>query len=134
VATTFAPRPSIQKTCIPHITFYENFVGRRHLFLEEICLEAINFEGLHTRLLDLLRLRIRNGVVTERQLARITGVSQPHMHNVLKGVRYLSFQMTDQVLARLRLSVADLLEPADAHVSRKRDEETSQDGMEEALS
>jgi len=37
----------------------------------------------------------------------VTGVSQPHMHNVLKGKRILSLDMADQFCAQLHL---DLLE------------------------
>jgi len=49
--------------------------------------------------------------LTERGLARLTGISQPHVHNVLKGVRILSLRATDTILRRLDLSVADLLDP-----------------------
>jgi hypothetical protein len=38
------------------------------------------------------------------------GISQPHMHHILKGVRGLSVETADRILARLRLSVLDLLE------------------------
>ena len=37
-----------------------------------------------------LRTRIQNGELTERSLARLTGISQPHIHNVLKGAKILS--------------------------------------------
>src|SRR5690242_17249068 len=67
------------------------------------------FELLHERLVGHLRAMVRNGQLTERRLARLTGVSQPHLHNVLKGVRELSAQMADQVVTQLRLSAFDLL-------------------------
>jgi len=67
------------------------------------------FQLLHTRLVDHMRARVRSGELTERRLARLTGVSQPHLHNVLKGVRALSAEMADQVVAELRLSALDLL-------------------------
>ena len=69
----------------------------------------MDFQLLHTRLLALLRARVRNGEITERALARITGVSQPHLHNALKGARLLSTAMADQILARLRIDLVDLL-------------------------
>ena len=69
----------------------------------------LTFQRLQNRLLDLLRARIANGECSERSLARLTGISQPHMHNVLKGVRTLSPEFADVVLAYLRLSPLDLL-------------------------
>ena len=47
----------------------------------------IGFEILRNRLIENIRYRIRNGELTERGLARRTGISQPHLHNLLKGVR-----------------------------------------------
>ncbi len=67
------------------------------------------FADLQATLVTTLRDRVRNGELTERSLARLAGVSQPHMHNVLKGVRVLSPELCDQVLQRLRISVLDLI-------------------------
>jgi len=67
------------------------------------------FSGLQSRLLDILRDRIRNGELSERGLARLTGISQPHVHNVLKGIRTLSPELADVILASLRLSPLDLI-------------------------
>lgn len=67
------------------------------------------FAGLQCRLLDLLRHRIRNGELSERGLARLTGISQPHVHNTLKGIRTLSPELADVILASLRLSPLDLI-------------------------
>lgn len=50
----------------------------------------MNFEELHGRLLASLRMLLSNGEMTERRLARLTGISQPHVHNVLKGKRIFS--------------------------------------------
>src|SRR5688500_12822843 len=68
------------------------------------------FADLQASLLENLRVRVRNGQMTERGLARLIGVSQPHMHNVLKGTRFLSSELADQILQRLRISVFDLVE------------------------
>ncbi|MGP8243509.1 MAG: helix-turn-helix domain-containing protein, partial [Bryobacteraceae bacterium] len=58
---------------------------------------------------------VRNGELTERALARATGVSQPHIHNVLKGRRELSVEMADAILEALHLDAHDLLkQPASA--------------------
>ncbi len=68
------------------------------------------FFDLQRNLLDALRARIRNGELTERGLARLTGVSQPHVHNVLKGTRILSLDLADRILVHLHLSVTDLIQ------------------------
>jgi antitoxin component HigA of HigAB toxin-antitoxin module len=73
----------------------------------------VNFRELQRRLIAYLRTLIRSGDATERGLARMTGVSQPHMHNVLKGKRLLSLEMADQVLAQLHLDVLDFIEPGE---------------------
>ena len=70
----------------------------------------LTFAKFQGRLLNYLKLRIRNGDLTERGLARMIGISQPHMHNVLKGVRSLSPEVGDLILVRLRVSLVDFLE------------------------
>jgi len=80
----------------------------------------VNFEELHFRLTEYLRELVRSGELTERGLARITCVSQPHIHNVLKGKRLLSPHMADEILHRLQLDLMDLLRPEDLNVRRKR--------------
>lgn len=74
----------------------------------------MNFRDLQNRLTASLRERVHSGDVTERGLARITQVSQPHIHNVLKGKRYLSTEMADQVLRHLQIDVRDLIEPGES--------------------
>ena len=73
--------------------------------------ESLTLSGLKAALAALLRRRIENGELTERQLARLAGISQPHLHNVLKGIRSLSDSMADRILAGLHLNVHDLLPP-----------------------
>jgi hypothetical protein len=68
------------------------------------------FTELRSSLIAVLRARVRNGELTERGLARLVGVSQPHIHNVLKGVRALSPELSDQILQHLRISLLDLIE------------------------
>jgi hypothetical protein len=70
----------------------------------------VNFHDYQERLLAELRRRISNGEITERGLARSTGISQPHMHNVLKGIRLFSPAMADRVLRFLQIDLVDLLE------------------------
>jgi transcriptional regulator with XRE-family HTH domain len=69
----------------------------------------LDFQRLHLRLVTHLRDRVESGLSTERSLARMTGVSQPHLHNVLKGKRSLSIEMADRILDRLDLDLKDLM-------------------------
>jgi predicted transcriptional regulator len=68
----------------------------------------VNFSDLHALLIATLRRRLRNGEFTERGLARVTGISQPHVHHVLKGTRYLSTGAADHVLATMHIDLLDL--------------------------
>lgn len=61
---------------------------------------------------DILRARVRNGEMTERGLAKLVGVSQPHVHHILKGKRQLTPEMMDRCLYQLRMSVLDLIDRA----------------------
>jgi transcriptional regulator with XRE-family HTH domain len=73
----------------------------------------MTFHDLQQRLLQELRQRVRSGVVTERGLARQTGVSQPHLHNVLKGTRILSAAKADSILRHLQMDILNLIEPGE---------------------
>ena len=74
---------------------------------------AITFARLEMRLLEHLRDMIRQGEITERSLGKITGISQPHLHNVLKGKRLLSTEKADRILSYLRLDLRTFLETGD---------------------
>ena len=71
----------------------------------------MTFGQLQRRLVEHLRHRVQSGEITERGLARIAGISQPHLHNVLKGKRILSIAMADEMLNNLQLTIFDLLDP-----------------------
>ena len=68
----------------------------------------MSFEMLRSRLMEHLRARIQNGEFTERSLARLSRISQPHIHNVLKGAKILSPKLEDRILAALKISILDL--------------------------
>jgi transcriptional regulator with XRE-family HTH domain len=69
----------------------------------------MNFQELERRFIENLKERIRSGELTERRLARLAGISQPHVHNVLKGKRIFSLQMADLILHVLRMDLRDLM-------------------------
>lgn len=72
--------------------------------------EHINFTVLRERLLSIVRDRIDNGEYTERGLARLLGISQSQIHNVLKGARTLHADLADRILAKLGLTAQQLLD------------------------
>ncbi len=76
-------------------------------------MDALDFAELQRRLVAYLSEKVRNGEMTERRLARLTGVSQPHMHHVLCGKRGFSMEMADRVMKALRKDVLDFLEDQD---------------------
>jgi hypothetical protein len=69
----------------------------------------MNFQDLHDRLAEYITKRVRHGELTERGLARRAGISQPHLHNILKRKRFFSLQSADLVMHELGLSVLDLI-------------------------
>jgi len=81
----------------------------------------LNFQDAQLKLLAQVRDRIRNGELTERGFARLIGISQPHAHNVLKGVRKLSPQIFDAVLKYFHMSLLDLvaLDELQAYLQRQ---------------
>lgn len=82
----------------------------------------MSFDRLSSHLLELARERVHNGDFTERGLARFLGISQPHTHNVLKGVRPLTAELFDIMLKRFGLDVLDLYPRAeiDLYLARRR--------------
>jgi transcriptional regulator with XRE-family HTH domain len=81
----------------------------------------MDFQELERRFVEHLKQRIRSGELTERRLARLTGISQPHVHNVLKGKRTFSMAMTDTILHVLRVDLLDLIEPEEvSDIQRRR--------------
>jgi transcriptional regulator with XRE-family HTH domain len=70
----------------------------------------MRFEQIQTRLLSRIRQLIHNGEITERGFARVSGISQPHIHKVLKGARTLSTERFDFLLKSLHCSVLDLFQ------------------------
>ena len=80
----------------------------------------MTFHELQQRLLDELRQRVRSGAATERGLARISGISQSHLHNVLKGKRLLSMDKADEVLRSLQIDILRLIHPEELRESSRR--------------
>lgn len=98
-------------------------------------LRTVSFLSLKSRLIGLVNLRIQNGDFTQRGLARILGISQSQVHNVLKGARKLTAELADHLMLRLDISVLDLLEAdelVDQAISRRRERADSPErhGME----
>lgn len=60
-------------------------------------------------------------------MAQRTGLSQSHVHNVLKGERDLTVEVADRFLCELRMSVLDLfeLEEIVGHVGHRPPDESA---------
>lgn len=69
----------------------------------------VTFHELSRRLLAAVNRKVRGGEISQRRLARLTGFTQPHIHNVLHGSRSLRPELADAILGSLELSMADLL-------------------------
>jgi hypothetical protein len=70
----------------------------------------MTFVSVKTRLVVYLHGQLRNGGITERGLATKVGLSQSHIHNVLKGERDLSGEAADRIMEGMGLTVLDLFE------------------------
>lgn len=91
---------------------------RRDLFPDEITL--MDFRTLQENLIRHLKRRLSAGEITERRLARHSGISQPHLHNVLKGVRDLTPATADRVMQALSLDLLELASPEDLRAALLR--------------
>lgn len=69
----------------------------------------MNFSDIHIRLTEHIALKVRRGDLTERALAKRVGISQPHLHNVLKGKRCFSLETADLVMEALDMTILDLI-------------------------
>ncbi len=56
-----------------------------------------------------MRSRINSGEFSERSLARVLQVSQPHLHNMLKGARGITGEFADHVMLKFKISILDLI-------------------------
>lgn len=79
----------------------------------------MTFREAQGRLLVYIQDRIHNGEFTERGFARVLGISQPHLHNVLKGARRLSPAIFDTILRYFQLSILDLASAAEVAADLK---------------
>ena len=68
------------------------------------------FGSLNKCLIFLVNNKIQNGEVTERALARAVSISQPQIHNVLKGSRKLQPYLADRLMDLFGISIEDLIE------------------------
>ena len=76
--------------------------------------KVLTFRVLEARLLAFVNARINNGEFSERGLAKALGISQPQLHNVLKGARSLRPTLADEFLSWFGISIYDLLAPRSA--------------------
>lgn len=94
----------------------------------------LTFDDLAQRFVRDLAKLIHSGAVTERRLAGIVGVSQPHLHNVVNGLRKLTPTVADLIMDRLDWSLLDLVESAEAQSLLNRRQASLAHGREIPLS
>jgi len=75
----------------------------------------MKFKVLQENLRKVLRERIEAGELTGMRLSQQTGFRQAHISNFLNKKRGLSLEAMDKVLSVQRLSVLDLLDPAEVN-------------------
>ena len=68
----------------------------------------LGFRSLAARLARYLNELVRRGEISERGLARLSGYSQPHIHNVLKGARKMNPELADQIMELLGIPLLSL--------------------------
>jgi len=64
---------------------------------------------LQELLIDAARQRMHSGELTERRLARISGISQPHVHHVLNRRRSPSVDTVDRLMRAFGIRITDIL-------------------------
>jgi hypothetical protein len=69
----------------------------------------VYIEELIARVVEIARAEVRSGKISERQLARLTGLSQPHLHNSLNGVRTFSPKAAGKLMRALKVTVPDVI-------------------------
>ncbi len=92
----------------------------------------MKFRVLQENLRKILLERIQSGELTGLRLAQQTGFKQAHISNFLNRKRGLSIEGMDKVLSVQRLSVLDLLDPAEVN-KRASILPPSSDGFENVL-
>jgi hypothetical protein len=69
----------------------------------------MTFHDLHGVLINYVNQCVQRGEISERGLALRTGISQPHVHNTLKGKRLFSWDNADAILRELKLDLLELI-------------------------
>jgi transcriptional regulator with XRE-family HTH domain len=75
----------------------------------------MKFKVLQENLRKVLRERIEAGELTGLRLSQQTGLRQAHISNFLNKKRGLSLEAMDKVLSVQRLSILELLDPAEVN-------------------
>jgi transcriptional regulator with XRE-family HTH domain len=71
-------------------------------------------------LINAVNALISNGLYTERGIARLTGISQPQIHNVLKGARTLTPETADLLMEKMNIALLDLISADEAYEKLNR--------------
>lgn len=69
----------------------------------------MTFQMLHDRLIREISRRVGDGDTSVSSIARRAGISQPHLHLVLKGKRGFSWDFADRAALVIGVRVEDLV-------------------------
>ncbi|MCX6594408.1 MAG: helix-turn-helix transcriptional regulator [Acidobacteria bacterium] len=86
----------------------------------------MSFGHLSASLVIVLRRKVSNGEWTERSLALRAGISQPHVHQVLRGIRQISPLLADRLMEAANVCVYDLLDPRELDIYLARHDRADQ--------
>ena len=80
----------------------------RYGFLPLMPAPSLTVEELQRRIVAYARQAVARGVVSENRLAILVGISQPHLHHILKGKRACSAATADAIVRALGVHGFDL--------------------------
>lgn len=69
---------------------------------------TISVEELQGRVLAYARQAVLRGAISENRLAQLIGLSQPHLHHILKGKRTARPEHCDAIARALAITALDL--------------------------
>ena len=69
----------------------------------------MDIEDLIASVIEMANNEVRSGRISERQLARCSGISQPHLHNALHGVRAFSPRAVGLLMKAMGVAVPDVI-------------------------
>ena len=80
-----------------------------YFILKYIVAGGMDIEDLIASVIEMANKEVRSGRISERQLARCSGISQPHLHNALHGARAFSPRAVGLLMQAMGVTVPDVI-------------------------